>query len=98
MTSLFVYEDWRNRGIATALLWKLYDYYIQKTSENEISFITWSDCSDECLKPDNLYIKLGAFYKEPNDPEMIWDIHSNNVKKRRQMYTYPPNLVFSFLS
>lgn len=78
MTSLNVYEDCRGKGFATALLWRLYDECVN-TLKN-IKYITWGDCSDRYAKSDNIYLKIGARYVEEGEPEMIWDIYSEQVK------------------
>lgn len=94
MTSLFIYEDYRGRGFATALLWRLYDFFTEETGNKDIKYVVWTDCSDRCFHPDNLYRNVGAFYKEENDPEMIWPIRQEQIKEKRSSYTYPSGLTF----
>lgn len=91
MTSLTVYEDCRGKGFATALLWRLYD---ESVNNNKIKYITWSDCSDRYGKLDNIYLNIGAYYVEEGEPEMLWDIHSDHVKRLRSAYHFPEHFIF----
>lgn len=93
MTSLNVYEDCRGKGFGTALLWRLYDECMNCNIKN-IKYITWGDCSDRYGKPDNLYVKIGACYVEEGEPEMLWDIYSDHVKRLKSAYTFPEHLTF----
>jgi GNAT superfamily N-acetyltransferase len=70
LVTLFVYEDQRGKGIGTALMWRLYS----ECRTRGVSQITFTDASDRCLRPDNLYTKIGAVYYREGDGEMQWDV------------------------
>lgn len=76
-------EEYRRKGMGTALLWNLYDYTISK---GNISYILLDDCSDNFRMKNNIYTKLGATYIDKTGPEMIWKIYSNTIKKKRLEY------------
>jgi len=72
-----VLEKYRGKGMATSLLWYLYDVLLDK----KIRYVEFDDCSDLYRNKNNIYIRLGAKYVENNGPEMIWKICTKYVKK-----------------
>lgn len=79
-----VLSEYRGKGIATTLLWHLYDYIYNNT---KIRYIMWDDCSDNFrVSRKNIYIKVGAQYVEKNGPEMIWRIRTKKVREKRDKY------------
>ena len=97
MTSLFIYENCREKGYARTLLWSVYDAYKQNNQKNwyndyHVDAITWGDCSDRYRQDDNLYLKIGAYYKEEGDPEMVWDIRSSEVEDLRKQFQFSENI------
>jgi GNAT superfamily N-acetyltransferase len=63
LTHLFVHEEWRNHGIATALLNRL----VYELRKNKIKAVTLDDCSDT----GRCYLKFGFSYIEQGYPEML---------------------------
>lgn len=77
-----VLERYRGMGMATCLLWYLYDILYKEG----IKYIEFDDCSDLYKDKNNIYLKVGAKYIENTGPEMIWKIRTKNVKMLREKY------------
>ena len=77
-----VLEKYRGKGIATCLLWHLYDILYNKG----VKHVEFDDCSDFYRDKNNIYLKVGAKYKEETGPEMRWKIWTKNVKMLREKY------------
>lgn len=74
--------EYRGIGIATCLLWYLYDIL----NKEGIKCVELDDCSDLYRDKNNIYLKVGAKYIEETCPEMIWKIGTKTVKKIREKY------------
>lgn len=71
MTDLYVEEEFRGNGYGTFLMKSMFE----ELRLRYIRMVEWSDCSDRYRQPDNLYLKMGAFYKYPDsDPTMYCDL------------------------
>lgn len=80
-------ENYRGLGFGTELLWRLYDYIIDNKNYNDVNYVFWDDCSDNCrLVNNNIYIKVGSRYVYRSGPEMVWKIRSRVVKNKRKEY------------
>ncbi len=80
-----VLEEYRGKGIGTALLWSFYDYAI---TFDKLRYVLWDDCSDNCrLIRSNIYINVGAKYISTYGPEMRWRIRTKDVRKKREEYS-----------
>lgn len=77
-----VLRKYRGMGLATCLLWHLYDIL----NKEGIKYIELDDCSDLYRDRNNIYLKIGAKYIEENGPEMVWKIGTKYVKKLREEY------------
>jgi ribosomal protein S18 acetylase RimI-like enzyme len=77
-----VLEKYRGKGMATCLLWNLYDILYK----NGVKCIEFDDCSDLYRDKNNIYLKIGAKYIEESGPEMIWKIWTKYVRKLREEY------------
>jgi GNAT superfamily N-acetyltransferase len=62
VTNMFVEKDWRNQGIATALLQRL----VTELRKNNVKRVTLDDCSDT----GRCYTKFGFSYINQGEPEM----------------------------
>ena len=85
-----VLEEHRGKGIATKLLWNLYDHVYNNT---KFRYIIWDDCSDNFrVFRKNIYQKVGAQYVKKIGPEMIWRIRTKKVKEKRDKYNFNENI------
>lgn len=79
-----VLEEYRGKGIGTALLWSFYDYAI---TFDKLRYVLWDDCSDNCrLVRCNIYLNVGAKYIGTYGPEMRWRIRTKEVRNKREQY------------
>lgn len=80
-----IIEEYRGLGFGTELLWRVYDYITE--NNKKVKYICWDDCSDNSrVINNNIYIKVGARYKYKYGPEMVWNIKSRVIKKKRDKY------------
>ena len=85
-----VLEEHRGKGIATKLLWNLYDHVYNNT---KFRYIIWDDCSDNFrVFRKNIYQKVGAQYVKKIGTEMIWRIRTKKVKEKRDKYNFNENI------
>lgn len=86
ITSLFISEEYRNKGLATQLLKTLQKILIKTDILYSKRIITLTDCSDHFGfdNDHNIYKKVGFEYDEKGLPEMTWNFrHKNNYNKSK---------------
>jgi GNAT superfamily N-acetyltransferase len=76
LESLFVENQFRGQGLGTCLLYTLSNYIHEQ--QDSLTMVTWTDASDRCFHPDNIYLKVGAIYVD--DGEMIWNTRNIGVQ------------------
>lgn len=76
LESLFVEQSFRGQGLGTSLLYTLSNFIHEE--HDSLTMITWTDASDRCFHPQNIYRNVGAIYVE--DGEMIWDAQQIPVR------------------
>lgn len=94
--SLFVDDDYRGKGIGTALLWKLHDYIIM--NNKNIKYVEIDDCSDNYRLENNIYLKIGAKYNKKMGPEMRWKIGHINVRNNKRKYRESVKEIYNIVS
>lgn len=82
VTDLKVDANYQGRGVGTWAMWWLMRWAFGRGIER----IEWSDCSDRCRQPDNLYLRLGATYKlDEADPDMEWSVRAFGEQSMREV-------------